>query len=136
MCLLLKRNTRGWDARKRMQPAAFHARPSRKNGQRNESNVASSGGRDSRVESTPATGGHVSDPSVGYIGDEIRGGSVGGGKQGFFVQQTIVTAGKLGKSREVLGAESKLAEIEAQEQQTRVTTAVKMAFLRVLAAQE
>jgi outer membrane protein, heavy metal efflux system len=75
-------------------------------------------------------------PSVGYTGDEIRGGSVGGGKQGFFVQQTIVTAGKLGKSREVSGAESKLAEIEAQEQQTRVTTAVKMAFLRVLAAQE
>src|SRR5580692_1395591 len=31
-------------------------------------------------------------PSVGYAGDEIRGGSVGGGKQGFFVQQTIVTA--------------------------------------------
>ena len=75
-------------------------------------------------------------PSVGYTGDEIRGGSVGGGKQGFFVQQTIVTAGKLGKSREVLGAEAKLAEIEAQEQRTRVTTAVKMAFLRVLSAQE
>jgi cobalt-zinc-cadmium efflux system outer membrane protein len=75
-------------------------------------------------------------PSIGYTGDEIRGGSVGGGKQGLFVQQTIVTAGKLGKSRNVLGAEAKLAEIEAQEQRTRVTTAVKMAFLRVLAAQE
>jgi outer membrane protein, heavy metal efflux system len=75
-------------------------------------------------------------PTVGYTGDEIRGGSVGGGKQGFFVQQTIVTAGKLGKSREVFGREAKLAEIEAQEQRTRVTTAVKMAFLRVLAAQE
>ena len=75
-------------------------------------------------------------PSVGYTGDEIRGGSVGGGKQGFFVQQTIVTGGKLGKSREVFGAETKLAEIEAQEQRTRVETAVKMAFLRVLAAQE
>jgi len=75
-------------------------------------------------------------PSVGYTGDEIRGGSVGGGKQGFFVQQTIVTAGKLGKSREVLGSESKLAEIEAREQRMRVTTAVKMAFLRVLATQE
>ncbi len=75
-------------------------------------------------------------PSVGYTGDEIRGGSVGGGKQGFFVQQTIVTAGKLGKSREVFGAEAKLAEIEAEEQRTRVETAVKMAFLRVLAAQE
>lgn len=75
-------------------------------------------------------------PSVGYTGDEIRGGSVGGGKQGFFVQQTIVMGGKLGKSRAVFGAEAKLAEIEAQEQQTRVETAVKMAFLRVLAAQE
>jgi outer membrane protein, heavy metal efflux system len=75
-------------------------------------------------------------PSVGYTGDEIRGGSVGGGKQGFFVKQTIVTGGKLGKSREVFGKEAKLAEIEAQEQRTRVETAVKMAFLRVLAAQE
>src|SRR5271168_2091324 len=75
-------------------------------------------------------------PSVGYTGDEIRGGSVGGGKQGFFVQQAIVTGGKLGKSREVFGSEAKLAEIEAQEQRTRVETAVKMAFLRVLAAQE
>lgn len=75
-------------------------------------------------------------PSVGYTGDEIRGGSIGGGKQGFFVQQTIVTGGKLAKTREVYGVESKLAEIEAQEQRTRVETAVKMAFLRVLAAQE
>jgi cobalt-zinc-cadmium efflux system outer membrane protein len=75
-------------------------------------------------------------PSAGYTGDEIRGGSVGGGKQGFFVQQTIITAGKLGKSRDVLSREAKLAEIEAQEQRMRVETAVKMAFLRVLAAQE
>ncbi len=75
-------------------------------------------------------------PSVGYTGDEIRGGSVGGGKQGFFVQQTLVTGGKLGKSREIFARESKLAEIEAQEQRTRVTTAVNIAFLRVLAAQE
>lgn len=75
-------------------------------------------------------------PSIGYTGDEIRGGSFSGGKQGFFVEQTIVTGGKLGKSREVFGADSKLAEIEAQEQRTRVETAVKMAFFRVLAAQE
>jgi len=75
-------------------------------------------------------------PTVGYTGDEIRGGSVGGGKQGFFVQQTIVTAGKLGLNREVLGKDTKLAEIEAEEQEIRVQSAVKMAFLRVLAAQE
>lgn len=75
-------------------------------------------------------------PSVGYTGDEIRGGSVGGGKQGFFVQQTIVTAGKLGKSRGIFASETKLAETEAEEQRTRVESAVKIAFLRVLAAQE
>ena len=75
-------------------------------------------------------------PTVAYTGDEIRGGSVGGGKQGFFVQQTVVTGGKLGLSREVFGRDVKLAEIEAEEQKMRVQSAVKMAFLRVLAAQE
>ena len=58
-------------------------------------------------------------PTVGYTGDEIRGGSVGGGKQGFFVQQTIVTGGKLGLSREVFGKDVKLATIEAEEQRMR-----------------
>lgn len=80
--------------------------------------------------------GYYPNPSVGYAGDEIRGGSFGGGKQGFFVQQTIVTAGKLGKNRAVYDSEAQLAEIEAQEQRTRVETAVKMSFLRVLVAQE
>lgn len=75
-------------------------------------------------------------PMLGYAGDEIRGGSVGGGKQGFFVQQTVVTGGKLGLGREVFGKEVKLAELEAEEQRIRVQSAVKMAFLRVLAAQE
>jgi len=75
-------------------------------------------------------------PTVGYTGDEIRGGSVGGGKQGLFVQQTIVTGGKLGLSRDVFGKEVKLAELEAEEQKIRVQSAVKIAFLRVLAAQE
>jgi outer membrane protein, heavy metal efflux system len=75
-------------------------------------------------------------PTVAYTGDEIRGGSDGGGKQGFFVQQTIATGGKLGLSRDVFGKELKLAEIEAEEQKIRVQSAVKMAFLRVLAAQE
>jgi outer membrane protein, heavy metal efflux system len=75
-------------------------------------------------------------PTVGYTGDEIRGGSVGGGKQGFFVQQTIVTGGKLGLTRNIFGREVRLAELEAKEQKIRVQSAVKIAFLRVLAAQE
>jgi cobalt-zinc-cadmium efflux system outer membrane protein len=75
-------------------------------------------------------------PTVAYTGDEIRGGSVGGGKQGFFVQQTVVIGGKLGLSRGVFRKDVQLAEIEAEEQKLRVQSAVKMAFLRVLAAQE
>lgn len=75
-------------------------------------------------------------PSIGYTGDEIRGGSFNGGKQGFFLQQTVVTGGKLGKSRSVFEQETRLAELEAEEQKTRVETSVKIAFYRVLAAQE
>ncbi|MBS1841301.1 MAG: TolC family protein, partial [Acidobacteria bacterium] len=80
--------------------------------------------------------GLLPNPVVGYFGDEIRGGETGGGKQGFFVEQRIVTAGKLAKSRDVFAKEASLAEIEAEEQKIRVETAVKMAFYRVLAAQE
>jgi cobalt-zinc-cadmium efflux system outer membrane protein len=75
-------------------------------------------------------------PTIGYTGDEIRGGSVNGGKQGFFVQQNVVTAGKLSKSAKTFDQETRLAEIEAEEQKLRVQTAVKTAFYRVLAAQE
>jgi outer membrane protein, heavy metal efflux system len=75
-------------------------------------------------------------PTVGYTGDEIRGGSINGGKQGFFVQQDIVTGGKLGRSRDVFSKETRIAEIEAEEQKVRVESAVKTAYLRVLAAQE
>jgi cobalt-zinc-cadmium efflux system outer membrane protein len=75
-------------------------------------------------------------PTVGYAGDEIRGGEIHGGKQGFFVQQTIVTGGKLSRARNVAEKSAELAAIEAEEQRVRVETAVKMAFYRVLAAQE
>lgn len=75
-------------------------------------------------------------PSIGYTGDEIRGGSNNGGKQGFFVEQSIVTAGKLSKARNVFEQEIRIAEIEAEEQKIRVETAIKIAFYRVLAAQE
>ena len=47
-------------------------------------------------------------PTVGYYGDEIRGGYVGGGKQGGFISQTIVLGGKLRAARRV-------AELETNE---------------------
>ena len=75
-------------------------------------------------------------PSVGYTGDEIRGGSNNGGKQGFFVEQSIVTGGKLAKSRSVFEEESRAAKFVAEQQKLRVETSVKIAFYGVLAAQE
>lgn len=75
-------------------------------------------------------------PRVGYSGEEIRGGSFGGGQQGFFVSQTFVTAGKLGLNRKIFGQEVRISEIEAEEQRLRVVNAVRLAYYRVLAAQE
>jgi len=75
-------------------------------------------------------------PTAGYAGEEIRGGSLGGGQHGFFVSQTLVTGGKLGINREIAGHDVRIAELEAEEQRLRVMNAVKLAFYRVLAAQE
>ncbi len=75
-------------------------------------------------------------PSAGYMGEEIRGGSFGGGQHGFFVSQTLVTAGKLGLNRKILGQEVRISEIEAEEQQLRVLNGVRLAYYRVLASQE
>src|ERR1700758_1282329 len=58
-------------------------------------------------------------PSVGYTGEEIRGGSFGGGQQGAFVQQNIILGGKLGLDRKVFTEEGKQAEAEAEEQRLR-----------------
>ncbi|OLD19792.1 MAG: hypothetical protein AUI85_02175 [Acidobacteriales bacterium 13_1_40CM_3_55_5] len=55
-------------------------------------------------------------PTVGYQGEQIRGGSFHGGEQGFFVQQDI--------------------ETEAEEQKMRVVTNVRMSYIQALAAQQ
>jgi cobalt-zinc-cadmium efflux system outer membrane protein len=75
-------------------------------------------------------------PTVGYRGDEIRGGSYGGGEQGFFAQQPIILGGKLALDRKVRGAEAKLRQVDADAQHQRVENDVRMAYYRVLAAQE
>jgi cobalt-zinc-cadmium efflux system outer membrane protein len=75
-------------------------------------------------------------PTVGYQGEQIRGGSFRGGEQGFFVQQNIVMAGKLGMNRNIFEQEKKQAETEADEQKLRVITNVKMSYIQALAAQQ
>jgi len=75
-------------------------------------------------------------PTAGYIGEQIRGGAQRGGEQGFFLQQDIVLGGKLGLNRKIFEQERLQARAEADEQRLRVTTAVRLYFIRALAAQE
>jgi outer membrane protein, heavy metal efflux system len=74
--------------------------------------------------------------TVGYQGEQIRGGSFHGGEQGFFVQQDIVLGGKLGLNRQIFDQELKQAETEAEEQKVRVVTSVRMSCIQALAAQQ
>jgi outer membrane protein, heavy metal efflux system len=75
-------------------------------------------------------------PTVGYQGEQIRGGSFHGGEQGFFIQQDIVLGGKLGLNRKIFDQELKQAETEAEEQKLRVVTNVRMSHVQALAAQQ
>jgi cobalt-zinc-cadmium efflux system outer membrane protein len=75
-------------------------------------------------------------PTVGYQGEQIRGGSFHGGEEGFFVQQDIVLGGKLGLNRKIFDQELKQAETESEEQKLRVVTNVRMSYIQALAAQQ
>src|SRR3981189_2580203 len=75
-------------------------------------------------------------PTVGYQGEQIRGGSFHGGEQGFFLQQDVVLGGKLGLNRKIFDQELKQAETEAEEQKLRVVTNVRMSYIQALAAQQ
>jgi cobalt-zinc-cadmium efflux system outer membrane protein len=75
-------------------------------------------------------------PVIGYRGDEIRGGAYGGGEEGFFIEQPIILGGKLGLKRKVGASTVKQRQAEAEAQQHRVENDVRMAYYRVLAAQE
>jgi len=74
-------------------------------------------------------------PTIGYSGDEIRGGSFGGGEQGVFVQQNVILGGKLGLDRKIFDAEGRQAAAEADEQRLRVENGVRIAFYQSLAMQ-
>ncbi|HWZ49983.1 MAG TPA: TolC family protein [Granulicella sp.] len=74
-------------------------------------------------------------PSVGYQGEQIRGGSYGGGEQGGFVQQTVVLGGKLGLRRNIYEQQKKSDQIGVEEQTYRVHADVQRAFYDALTAQ-
>ena len=74
-------------------------------------------------------------PAVGYYGDEIRGGYSGGGKQGGFISQTIVTGGKLRAARRVADLQVGQVQTTVEMQRLRITNNVRSMFYHVLSAQ-
>jgi cobalt-zinc-cadmium efflux system outer membrane protein len=74
-------------------------------------------------------------PSVGYQGEQIRGGSYGGGEEGGFVQQTVVLGGKLGLRRNIYEQQKRSDQIGVEEQTYRVHGDVQQAFYDALTAQ-
>lgn len=75
-------------------------------------------------------------PSVGYEGSEIRGGSFGGGEEGGFIQQTIVLGGKLGLRKRVFEEQQREDQAGVAEQRYRLLSDVDQRFYSALAAQE
>ncbi len=75
-------------------------------------------------------------PTAGYEGDQIRGGSYGGGEQGGFVAQTIVLGGKLGLRRNIYEQQKQSDTMAAGAQRLRVHNDVTQMFYNALSAQQ
>lgn len=74
-------------------------------------------------------------PTVGITGENINTDRTGGEWTWFYLQQQIVTGGKLRLSRLKYQQEAQLAEIQAHSQRLRVVNGITAAYFAVLAAQ-
>jgi cobalt-zinc-cadmium efflux system outer membrane protein len=74
-------------------------------------------------------------PTLGYAGELIGVNDTPGEFQGGFVQQTIITAGKLRLSRAKYCQEAREAEILALGQQLRVLNGVRVQYYKLLTVQ-
>ena len=75
-------------------------------------------------------------PVIGYEGDQIRGGSYGGGEQGAFLQQTIPMGGKLGLRREIYRAQQRTGEAALVAQRQRIEADIESSFYAALTLQQ
>ena len=74
-------------------------------------------------------------PTIGYQGEQIRGGSYAGGEQGAYIGQTIVLGGKLGLRRNVFDLERQADTTLLDEQTYGLTVDITQAFYTALTAQ-
>ena len=93
-----------------------------------------------RVESARAEAeqaGAWSNPTIGYVGDEIAGGKINrGGEHGVFVTQTIPLGGRLRVSREALEAGAAVEAARQARARAMVLTRVRIAYYEAVAAQQ
>ena len=76
-------------------------------------------------------------PIMGYIGEEISGRAPSRTSEHlFFMEQAIVTAGKLKHNRSIFAQARSEAEAEAEAQRLRVLNAVRLFYYEALGAQE
>jgi cobalt-zinc-cadmium efflux system outer membrane protein len=80
--------------------------------------------------------GILPNPVIGYEGDQIRGGSYGGGEEGGFIQQTIPLGGKLGLRRDAYRAQQHTDELALSAQQQRIEADLESSFYAALALQQ
>jgi cobalt-zinc-cadmium efflux system outer membrane protein len=80
--------------------------------------------------------GTLPNPVIGYEGEQIRGGSYGGGEQGAFLQQTVPLGGKLGLRREVYRAQQRTGEAALVAQQQRIEADIESSFYAALTLQQ
>src|SRR5439155_15061164 len=74
-------------------------------------------------------------PTVGYTGERIGAAGTAGELQEAFINQTIVTAGKLSLNRARFSQEISQMEAQALAQQYRVINGVRVRFYQLLAMQ-
>lgn len=77
------------------------------------------------------------DPVVGYAGEELAFRSLTNKSEHFFfVEQNIITAGKLRKSQRIFDQEMAQSQAELEAQRLRVLNTVRMLYYQALGAQQ
>ena len=76
-------------------------------------------------------------PVMGYMAEELALQAISNTSEHlFFLEQTIVTAGKLKKSRNIFAHQQKEAEAEAEAQKLRVLNAVRLLYYEAVGAEQ
>lgn len=89
----------------------------------------------SQAEGNWLQSGLYPNPVAGYMSEDV-GDDGTSGQQGAFVSQTIVTAGKLDRNRNVAAWDVERNRWQAEAQQRAVINSVRVQFYRLLAAQQ